>query len=126
MKTKRAEKAPAKNGPAKRVGSGRLVRRIRVHLWIDFFGHYAEHYTTLDSPAVSNQPDPLIQHEADCCIVKMWMRVVSAPEGTRFAILGPAMPLPPVESFLGCLSDEPNVSGEPCPPPANQPPNNHE
>ncbi len=64
------------------------VRTLRVLFWISFLGEYVERCVNVPSPPVSNQPDPSIQHAADCRVVDAWRNASGAPSGTAYCILG--------------------------------------
>jgi hypothetical protein len=64
------------------------VRTLRVLFWIEFLGEYAERHVSVPSPPVSNQPDPNIQHAADCRVIEAWRDAAKAPSGTAYCILG--------------------------------------
>jgi len=66
------------------VGS---ARRIRVLFWIDWLGEQMEAIREIESPPVSNHPDPNIQHGSDVRLVQAWMKANDVPSGTFFSIL---------------------------------------
>lgn len=47
-------------------------RRIRFTVWMNFCGRVVEHEAEIESPLVSNQPDPDIQRTVDEKRAKAW------------------------------------------------------